>query len=233
MKKSFFKQIYSKYNHIADAWYFPNFFYNMIFCLGILVGNIHANDISLPSYPVDPSYPQVQPGQQNQKTGDTKNQNPSASVKIEVIAILGTSDEVRGYVMLPEKISFKHYKNALVYEKNIVPDDLQSITIQEYSRQGDNASGKNKITFYQFEPSAVEIKLKDNSIYRIQKIFSFLQRFYIDTNNGRTRLFTIFGDSYEKSKGWRDVESKDPEYHRTQPHPASVKKIIFLRVEKE
>jgi hypothetical protein len=189
--------------------------------------------VTLPSYPVDPDFPQVQQNPRNRqnKTIESKNQTPTATMKVEIIAILGTTDEVRGYILLPEKISFKHYKNGLVYDKNISPDELQSINILEYTKVDDG--NKGKVSFFQFEPSAVEVKLKDNSSYRQQKIFSFLKSFYIDTNNGRTRLFTIFGDNYEKSKGWRDAESKDTDYHRTHPHPASVKKIIFIRAEKE
>jgi hypothetical protein len=193
---------------------------------GACFNALRANDISLPSYPVDPGYPQ---GPQTNEA--KKNQTTTNTVKVEIIAVLGTTDEVRGYILLPDRISFKHYKNGLVYDKNITPDDLQSISIQEYSKEDDGK--KTKETFYTFEPSAIEIKLKDNTSYRINKIFSFLKSFSIDTNNGRTKLYTIFGDSYEKSKGWRDAESKDPDYHRNRPHPASVKKIIFIKVDRE
>jgi len=198
----------------------------MVFILSVVA--LAANDLSLPSYPIDPGYPQ---GPQSNESGKNQTTAAGATVKVEIIAVLGTTDEVRGYIILPEKIFFKHYKNGLVYDKNITPDDLQSISILEYVKSDDGK--KSKEIFYQFEPSAVEIKLKDNTSYRINKIFSFLKSFVIDTSNGRTKLYTIFGDSYEKSRGWRDAESKDPEYHKNRPHPASVKKIIFLRVERQ
>ncbi|MDH4262033.1 MAG: hypothetical protein OEV78_03200 [Spirochaetia bacterium] len=226
------KLIYNK----SSRKIFPLFVVLYLFFSNVI--SLMANDISLPSYPVDPGFPQVEQSQNNKST-EVKNQIPPSTMKVEIIAILGTSDEVRGFIILPEKISFKHYKNGLVYDKNISPDELQSISILEYLKQDNNQDNskegtkKPKMIFYQFEPSTVEIKLKDNSTYRIQKIFSFLKSFNIDTNNGRTRLYTIFGDSYEKQKGWRDSESKDPDFHKTHSHPASVKKIIFLRIEKE
>lgn len=181
---------------------------------------MYSDDISLPTYPVEPSYSDTKAEAQKENTTNVK--------RYEVMVILGTTDEIRGTISVPESISFKHYKNGLLYEKTIEPEELQSVAILEYSKSEAGSSGTKK--FFKFEPSLVEVKLKDGTNYKVEKIFAFLKSFVIETVNGKTKLYTFFGDSYETKKGWNDVSSKDPEYHKNRPHPASVRKILFLRL---
>jgi hypothetical protein len=183
--------------------------------------SVRADEIPMPTYPVEPVYSDVKSDKKDPETKET-------GIAVEVMVILGTSDEVRGTISLPDRIYFKHLKNGLLYEKTISPEQLQSLNILEYSQSSATATGNRK--FYSFEPALVEIKLNDGSVFRIDRIFSFLKSFNIETVNGKTKLHTIFGDSFENGKGWANVESKDPGYHKSTPHPASVKKIIFLKI---
>jgi hypothetical protein len=187
----------------------------------ILSESTRSDEIPLPTYPVEPVYSDVK---NDKKDADAK----ETGIMVEVMVILGTSDEVRGTISLPDRIYFKHLKNGLLYEKTISAEQLQSLNILEYSQSSAATTGNRK--FYSFEPALVEIKLNDGSVFRIDRIFTFLKSFHIDTVNGRTKLHTIFGDSFENGKGWANVESKDPDYHKSRPHPASVKKIIFLKI---
>ncbi|MDH4199576.1 MAG: hypothetical protein OEV66_04265 [Spirochaetia bacterium] len=202
---------------------------SFLFLTGMFVSGLFsdytAQSINLPTYPIEPGYPDTK---DNKKTVSAT----ESQVRVEIIVILGTGDEVRGYIFLPPRITFRHYKNGLNYEKTIQAEELQSLSIREYSKK-EGGGANTKTVFYQFEPSSIDIKLNDSSTYRLDKIFQALRSFVIETSNGRTKLYTIFGDTYEKGKGWQNAESKDMDYHKNKPHPESVKKIIFIRVDRE
>lgn len=197
--------------------------------------SVNGNDVTPfrgPQNPRQPQSPQYQDSQQYEQQNASKKttKKEKKQKRVEVIVILGTTDEVRGYIYLPRTITFKHYKNGLTYEKTIEPEQLQSIDIKEYSKHAGGGSKSKKRVFYRFEPSLVLIKLTDRTDYRVNGMIPALKSFVIETVNGKTKLYSIFGDTFVQKKGWENADSTDPDYHRKIPHPAAVKKIFFIHV---
>jgi len=173
--------------------------------------------------PKDPNDPKVADVSEKKSKKINKVQKKMDSVQI--IAIFGSGDEVQGEIELPEKITFRHYKNGLMYTKTVGVEEIKTITVLNY-REAKVRKGK-KNTFVEFKPDNIEISLTNGSKYFITGIFDFLRKITIDTPDGRTYLYTFFADTYKKE--WAGIKSNDRNIHKTIPHPAAVQKIRFLK----
>jgi len=173
--------------------------------------------------PKDPNTPHVSDVSQKE-TKDAKKIKQKKET-VQIIAILGSGDEVQGEIKLPEKITFRHYKNGLLYTKTVGVHNIKTITVTAYREHKVRKTKKN--TYVEFEPDDIEITLTNGNKYYINGMFDFLRSFPIDTPDGRTYLYTFFADTYKK--GWAGIKSKDRKIHKTMPHPAAVRKIRFLK----
>ena len=180
------------------------------------------------TYPITPRPPQM-PSVDNETSGSetsVKKELPRAKKHILITALLGSGDEITGKVYIPESVSFKHYKNGLIYKKTIFLKDIFSIEILRFKKA---LVKKNKnTTLYEFKPLRVKIITKDKNDFYLGYLFSFLQKINISTQDGETTLFSFFADAFDKKNGWAEVDSKDISYHQDKPHPRSVWKIKFL-----
>lgn len=147
------------------------------------------------------------------------------TILVEVTLELGTGDRLQGAIAAPAEVQFTHHKNGLSYVKTVAPTELKSVRILSYrvKHRRELESG----TFYEFEPSEIQITLTNKKSYMVDEIPLFLSQIKITTEDGSTILYTFFGDSFYGEGGWEEVESMDPEYHAANPHPQAVRVITF------
>ena len=195
-----------------------------VFSFIAVISNQYA--IRYPITPVEPKTPSVEGYKKPASKSTTTKKLKVVEQDIYVKTILGSGDELAGSVRIPEKIEFKHYKNGLIFKKNLLIEDISSIEIQSFRKK--LLWKKEKISFYEFKPSKVKIITKSKNEFIIDYLFKFLHKFSIQTYDGITTLYSFFADEFHQNKGWSEVESKEISYHDNKPHPKSVKKIIFF-----
>ncbi len=185
------------------------------------------------TYPITPSKPEEPNVVEEKKIDSSKETKQSSSSdkksklsSFDILVYLGSGDMVQGTVLLPEKISFKHYKNGFIYYQTLFLKDVKEIDIKEYNYK--ILTKKKSKTIYEFFPSKVFITTKkDNYVYHISSLFKEMLQFKINTKYGITNLFAFFSDTFSLKKGWEEVVSKNKNYHKKNPHPKSVVKIMI------
>ena len=182
-------------------------------------------------YPIEPESPK-----DPEKTGaseaisksnkSVKRENQNIEVYVE--AELGSGDSITGSISIPPKISFEHYYNGILYKKNARLSEIKSIVVKNYKKY--LGKDQKKYKSYKFYPDLIEINFKSGHTFTVKGMFKFLQKFVIETGYGSTTLYTYFGDMFSPETGWSEVLSKDPQYHRQNPHPQAVKKLVFKKI---
>ncbi len=201
-----------------------NNFFIVIFLIYIIF-SLSVHSIRYPVTPYEPSSPKIESTKEDSsdtistKIKITKN-------KIRIKAMLGSGDELNGFIMGPKEIKFKHYRNGFVYQKTITLTNIAFIQIISF--QQNLIRRKGTYSLYEFKPSKIKIQMKNNNQFELNYLFKFLHQFEIKTINGTTTLHSFFADEFHKIKGWSEVESIKDDYHRYNPHPKSVKKILFF-----
>lgn len=166
-------------------------------------------------YPVSPKEPVV--------AGDEKKENKDKkTLFVKVKLKLGSGDELEGVVRFPEKITFPHYRSGISYVKTLAIEEVKKIQILSYEEK------VHSTNLYEYEPAECLIVTQKGKEYKITGIFSFLRKIAIETEDGKTTLFTIFADTWDEKTGWQEVSSKDRNYHRKNPHPKAVREIEIL-----
>jgi len=177
---------------------------------------------NLPQNPANPASPAMAEKKKPKPADD------EILIQLETIVYLGSGDDLEGTILFPEKISFKHYKNGLVFDKTVSPLDIREIKVLEYSGSSDDPENSDK-RFFEFEPSSVQLTLWSGQTFILDGIFPFLKNFEITTHDGKTKLYMIFANTFTKKDGWSEISSKDINYHNTLPHPQAAYRIRILR----
>ncbi|MDH5717090.1 MAG: hypothetical protein OEZ22_05575 [Spirochaetia bacterium] len=182
------------------------------------------------TYPVTPAEPKVENTESNEDIEKKieKKENNTANKKIQVKITLGSTDELIGFIYAPVKITFSHYKNGLMYKKTVDPVEINEIEILEYKKKKINNLTDGDL--FEFEPNWIKINLKNKKSYYIREIFSFIRSFDITTTDGTTKIYAFFADTFNNKKGWSEVKSLDPEYHKNKAHPQAVYKIQIIDI---
>lgn len=177
-------------------------------------------------YPVSPDEPTVD-STQSTVTGSKTVED---TAEFEVRVIFASGDDLTGSCVLPGKVSFYHYRDGLTFHKTINLAEVKRIQVIEYRSKFNEESEKQNSVLHEFEPSNVVVEMKSGKTYNTGVIFQFLLKIPLSTEEGDTTVYTYFADRFDSGKGWRDVESKDPDFHRNNPHPLTVSRIDFLSV---
>ena len=205
-----------------------NFNLNKFFIITFLIyviSSLPIHSIRYPITPYEPSSPKIGLTKEN-SLDTTSAKNKITRNKIHIKAVLGSGDELNGFIMGPKKIKFKHYRNGFVYQKTITLNNILFIEIIYFQQNLIRRKGTHSL--YEFKPSRIKIQMKDKNHFELNYLFTFLHQFEIKTTNGTTTLHSFFADEFHKTKGWSEVESIKDDYHRYNPHPKSVKKILFF-----
>ncbi|MDH5721355.1 MAG: hypothetical protein OEZ13_12180 [Spirochaetia bacterium] len=199
-------------------------FFLLFYCFTVVSKAISIGYSQEPASVVEPKEPSVGYEEKKKKRKD-QNENED-KIQIQAKVTLGSRDEISGFIYLPQTIAFRHYKNGLIFEKKLFIKEIEYIEVLEYSQKKIKESPKESL--FEFEPSRVKIKLKNKKEYYLDAIFNFFRNFSISTVDGTTNLYSYFADTYNAQTGWKEVESKNKNYHKKKPHPQAAVKIEII-----
>ena len=128
------------------------------FILSLIFLPAEMSSITYPITPVAPKVPDVEGDVSNPETPSRKEKARSKQ-DIQIIAFLGSGDEITGKVYMPRSVDFKHYKNGLIYKKTVPLRDIFSIEILSF-RKTLLRKSKNAV-LYEFKPDRVKITTRD------------------------------------------------------------------------
>lgn len=202
----------------------------------ILLILLPAAEVFSIQYPVTPTEPRVKnveeggyhgntPATEKEKQKQKKNKL-NAGVKIT----LWTGDFLYGRIHIPPEVTFKHYRKGLEFTKTVKTSEIKSIEIKSFSEIGPQKGSREKKSenlFLRFEPAVVRLQMRNGRSYTLNGLFSFLRRVPISTIDGRTVLYSFFGDTWQKEKGWSEVASRARDYHMHTGHPQGIRVIEF------
>ena len=202
----------------------------IFFLVGSIVLMSQTYAIRYPVSPNEPKTPLVEGYEKTDSSKTSKKPNQTIDQKfqkeIHIKVVLGSGDELTGFIKAPEKVRFEHYKNGLVFKKTMQVEDISSVEIKSFQKE---LKWKKKAQyFYEFKPFKIRILTKDKNEFFIDYLFQFLQKFKIHTSDGVTTLYSFFADEFNEEKGWSEVASNERSYHDHMPHPQSIRKIIFF-----
>ncbi len=176
-------------------------------------------------YPIEPISPKIPNGGQSNKTQPAKKKKKVEQIAHRVSVMLGSKDVLNGTIQANRVITFQHYRSGLLFTKTVSPADIKTLRVRKYKYRLLGKKSKNKT--YEFLPAEIELTLSNNRKYYLTKMFSFLNRFKINTIDGDTTLFTYFADTWVPKKGWSEVTSREFNYHQQKAHPQAVVEINF------
>ena len=174
--------------------------------------------------PISPTEPEVNDAASTDRTPDLPQSKPEPLPEVRIF--LGSGAMIEGKIEMPAQFVIKHTIDGLQYEKNVSPADLLEIEILTYRIKDRRELNEGKI-FYEFEPDQVKVTLRNGRQYFFTTIFPFLRKLEVVTIDGKTTLYTYFGDTFDQEKGWEQVPNRDPASHQNKPHPHSVVRIRF------
>ncbi len=189
----------------------------------ILITSLSA--IRYPITPQEPNSPTVESSKENTTATHLK-KTKDEKIRVRVKVLLGSGDELNGFIQTPKTLKFKHYRNGFIYRKKIFTHDISLIEIVSF--QKNLIRTKKSWKFYEFKPSLIKITMKNKENFRLNYLFKFLYKLEIETSNGVTTLYSFFADEFHKMKGWSEVSNKEATYHDNNPHPQSIQKIWFF-----
>ncbi|GEM_PF-2679835 len=170
-------------------------------------------------YPVSPGDPEDSFREKETASSNQNSEENFSSMTIRVTFASG--DELSGTARMPSSVIFYHYRKGLSYKKQLQISEIKSIKVISWN--GRIISERDPLAkVYEFHPNDVLIQTRDGKEYRTGAIFPFLRKVPLSTDDGDTVVFSYFADSYSEKNGWRDVSSKDPDYHQSNPHPLTV-----------
>ena len=190
----------------------------------IFLSSTSVFGLSEPKEPAVPTVKRFEVKKSRTTKPNKKKIEPGVSRLVHVT--LGSDDTLKGHIAVPLRLQFKHYKNGFIYTKKVNADEIKSIVISSYHYQ--LSSRKQGVKYYHFEPGKIRLSLHNGRTYEVGRLFKFLRQFKIETIDGTTTLYSFFADSYHPKKGWSEVVSKNLSYHKSIPHPQSVKKVQFI-----
>ncbi len=212
----------------------------------LLFHSVYAQSIRYPVSPAEPQVPETDETEDAEEIPENAPPRETTKAKkgntIRVSVTLGSGDTIYGSITIPMTVTFEHYKNGFVYKKNLATRNIKSMEILHYAATpalaepsrplGKNppnskTRGKPEEIFHKFYPDRVLVRTLDGNQFELNYLFSFLHRFLIENSDGSTWMYCIFGDTWSTQTGWEEAQTSDVHYHNTNPHPKSVKMILF------
>jgi len=177
--------------------------------------------INEPTNPITPIPPSI--SEQSRKDKKGKKQ-------VDILLKLCDGREVNGRIEYnKEELVFQHEKEGIKYTKKVQMQNIRQIYILNYiSKQVKKTKDG---TAFQFDPSELEITLKDNDIFKISNLNTTeFQKMELQNSNGSTILYSYWIDLLFESGKWYSKLPPIKGNLRIDCHPDVIRMIRFESV---
>jgi len=186
--------------------------------------------------PTMPKMP-VPPTKKGNKTLPGKKVKPVKRYNYNVEVVLAKGSRTKGTISIAgEKLQVVTKKGDFTYKKEVMFSEVKRIIPQKWRGNKIERKGKSKNEIsYVFYPVEYRI-ITSERVYSFNGRLPQFESFKLTNMMGKTTIYSIFYDYWVligKGGQWHNSHSPEFKYNQTNPHPLSLKEIIFETTKEE